>query len=654
MEKPEYCNIFDDNIFSIAWKTRGNNNMKKIILFFLLISQIFPLNISFCQSDITSKTKNQSSCNTILTLLYKHVKDDNGAKFGSGNDCAFMFEPNGILHLYIGSDSDAVSVPGTYEITGGKLHLRITDNYLPLDATIDFDIKKTQIIMPFRVLSKTNGTSTWEKVCLSAEDRILLLFNAMALDESGNTDESINKQINDWGNQVKDVGDPAIETITIKNNTVKIIYSNGIQSNIMLYSKNINVPYKKTKMGVLAKDPRTHLNVKSPKINEFDPIEKTALFAGPWNNFQFPVWKKVKGKWAIDYTKMADTFGRSDSLDVMADKMTKQGYKCKVLKNADADIFGLIENLLPGDGRGASPGMVYMSSHGDSEGQISVGTFWYSDTEWNSIKKELNDKYPSLLTYGGGTFEKPAVFDIYYLKVGWRIDKKLRNLFIKPLFWKWLNEHGADFSRSFVHIGACLIDQKPEFRENIKARALFCYNIAVPEDFCAASQRYFIECLSRPSRSAEEVYYNILRICTTEQLIYKEDLIFKGTLPDNGEILIAKGYGYDGGEIISYQHAGWWNSSNMNRGNVWYLLWAARWSQDVQKGWQALLDCWDSCWQYHKTGGIANTGCNNMSPGPVPTAEEVAYAGWLLKGEMTLSPPGRIDIVPRFTLKDGK
>jgi hypothetical protein len=43
-----------------------------------------------------------------------------------------------------------------------------------------------------------------------------------------------------------------------------------------------------------------------------------------------------------------------------------------------------------------------------------------------------------------------------------------------------------------------------------------------------------------------------------------------------------------------------------------------------------------------------------MSPGAAPFDIEVAYAGYLLKGELTISPSGQIKLVPRFTLKDGE
>ena len=606
----------------------------------------------------TPKDNNKFNKNCIIPLLYKHIKDSDGSSFGSNQDCVFSFEPNDSLHFYIASDTDAVSVSGHYSINSGKVNLVITDQYFPINVTVTIDTSKDQITLPFNVISDKNGSSTWQKVRLEPEAYMLFLFNAITLDETGQTKKQTEKRVVDWGNSVKD-NDPGttIETITAEEPSVKVIYTDGGTVKLLFYTKNIQVKKQTFTVGPFASDPRTHLKVASPKNNQFDPVEKTALFISPWDGQAFPAWKGSGENMSVDYSDMSDTFSQYDSLDVLEKNMIKNGYKTIMLKDKNASVVKIIDAFLPGNGKASSPGMVYWSSHGDREGNVSTGTYWMIKSEREAIRKEIDAKYPDIWFYGGGTGDeyKTKVFSIQYWNMGWRPNKQVKNVFVTPLFWKWLKEKGADFSTSYVHLGACSVDANPEVRETIKAKVFLGYNITVPEDFCGATQRYFQELMSRPSVSAEEAYYNMLRLVTTGKMIYAEDKLLSGNMPtDTEDWYLAKAWGCDGTDIISYQEGGWWNSDNINGGNVWYLLWASRWSQDVQKGWQALLDCWDACWQYGDTGGLANPGCNNMAPGPVPSAQEVAYTGYLLKGEMTITPPGTILKMPRFTLNDSK
>lgn len=608
--------------------------------------------------DFTPKESGPFTKNHIIPLLYRHVKDSDGSTFAAGTDGVFCFEPNNIMHLYVGSDKEAASVAGEYSIENNKLHIVITDEYFPVDKIFPADTSAKTITMPFKVFSEGQGTSTWEKVRLEPEALMLFFFKAIALDETGQTTKDIETRIEDLGNSIKD-NDPesGIITVSVIMPSMTIVYDKKEQSKLMFYSKNRKTETKTLKIGALASDPRTHLNCESPKNNEFDPMEKTALLFGPFDKFSFPAWiEDASGKWSINYDEMEQTFGQFDSLDVMKKKLQDIGYSTVVLRASQAGVIELIDNLLPGNGRATSPGMIYLSTHGFADGTIATGNWWINQPDYDLLIQKIKDAYPDLLTYNNPKGDISKMFSVVSMPMGWRMDKNVKALFIKPLFWEWLRNKGADFSRSFVHIGACLTDQNPELRETIKAKAIFQYHIEVPANFCAAVQYYTIELLSRPSTSTEEVFYNIKRLAYREEMIYKEDILLKGLFPTDmvKDNYMPYAYGYDGSETISYDDAGWRNTENLNQGDVWYLLWAARWGQNVQEGWQALLDCWNWCWKDGKAGGLAYPGCNNMSPGGAPFDVEVAYAGYLLKGELTISPSGQIKLVPRFTLKDGE
>jgi hypothetical protein len=594
----------------------------------------------------------------LIPLLYQHIKDSDGSKFYDNTDCVFAFEPNDSLHLYIGSDTDAVSVSGKYSISNSKVNFVITGDYFPLNITATIDTSLDQITLPFNVLSAKNGNSIWKKVRLKPNLYMQVLFKMIAIDETVKPNETVTQRVVDWANSVKD-NNPQndIEVISLKEPNIKIIYKGGSTEKIILYQKNIIKPPVSLTTGSLASDPRTHLNVAKPKISDYDPLEKTSLFIGPWDGISFPTLTKNKdGQWAPNYEKMSSMIGRFDKLDDMAKSMTDIGYSAKVIRNADAGLIGLIENLLPGNGRAVSPGFIYFSTHGNEDGELSTGDFLYSEKDVNDLITELNTKYPDFLSYAGGVKDFYKVLTFYETVYGWRVNKPIKNILIRPMFWKWLKEKGANFSRSLVHLSACDVGNSTELIDNISARSIFVYQHTVPEDFSAAVERYLIKTLSRPSHSAEEAFYNIKRIILNKQMILTEDNIFNGIpLPTNKNDNYAPvAWYFDGSENSLYSTSGWLNSENINGGDVWYLLWASRWSQNVDKGWQALIDCWNSCWSQGKTGGLANPGCENMSPGKAPFANEVAYTGFLLKGEYAIPPTGKINNVPRFTLKDGE
>jgi hypothetical protein len=202
----------------------------------------------------------------------------------------------------------------------------------------------------------------------------------------------------------------------------------------------------------------------------------------------------------------------------------------------------------------------------------------------------------------------------------------------------------------------------------MNARAYFAFTLSVHDDVAVAVERYIIDMLSRPTVSPEEIYYNMLRIDQSHQLIYAggqagpgacmttvgavcDDRAFVGYLSQHLRTFL-RGWGYDGKVLVPYDPNGWL-SAGLNHGQVWWLLFASRWGHDTKSGVRALKDCWKEYWSRGEMGGLGNTFCQNANDGSLPTKAEVDYAIYLVSGEEPAATNG-VYVVPRLTLNDGR
>ncbi len=157
-------------------------------------------------------------------------------------------------------------------------------------------------------------------------------------------------------------------------------------------------------------------------------------------------------------------------------------------------------------------------------------------------------------------------------------------------------------------------------------------------NFATAVERYLVEALWRPSHSPEETFYNMLRVEKTRQMIYKEDALLEGVMGAPGSDAsfdIMDGWGWNGSTMIEYRGDGWL-SGKVNAGEVWWMLYAARWSPNTATGAANLNNCYKSYWSHGNPGGLASPYCNAANAGipsdPSSLAPDVAYAIYLLNG----------------------
>ncbi len=408
--------------------------------------------------------------------------------------------------------------------------------------------------------------------------------------------------------------------------------------------------------GPFAADPRTNHVEQYPHNGVDDPPNKTAVLWEPFLYGDFQTWTWHHG----DVTSTVSGFPDVNYLTSETAALDGDGYKVKLLDGATGGIVDLINAL-----SGAAPGLLVIRTHGGDDGTL-VTNDYLGNTHDTAIATEATIAADLAKTYG----MPPGAAGIAALNTeetlpGRKGENGAYYLEITPDFWSWMRaSRGVDFSHSLVFVGACQTDASPYLRNAILARAYFAWKVSVVSDTDAALVDYFITMLVKPTVSAEEVYYNALRVDATAHYAFKDDYILNKQLAkqaaSNSEDFSAPytpqaiqyifdAWGNSGGQMIPYIGNGWLGEG-IDEGQIWTMMWAARWGTDVKQGVKNLEGCEDGVWEKGTVGAI-NSTCQQWTDGNVPTKEEVAYAVYLLTGADN-GLEGRPVPVPRFTLND--
>jgi hypothetical protein len=269
---------------------------------------------------------------------------------------------------------------------------------------------------------------------------------------------------------------------------------------------------------------------------------------------------------------------------------------------------------------------------------------------------EVSKIAPDLVTFEGGTAAHPKTIEM--TGISYENDEFHGDFFLAltPAFWRWLKSHGVRFDNSLVFIAACSTDASPDLREAISAKAYFAWSGEVYARLNGAVASYIVDSMVRPTHTAEEAYYNIVRVISTGQRIYDEDQdfekVFARDFPRGSAFLdFFRGYGWDGSTLVPYATNGWFDRT-MNQGNVWWLVFAGRWDKKAGDGAAALAGCEKDYWQAGERAGLRDAFCNSAAPGGIPARDEVAYATFVLTGKHVLPYSGTP--IPRLTLADGQ
>lgn len=633
--------------------------------------------------EVTAVFTEAGEASPIVTLAYFLIRDSDGTVPIEGTEVAMYFEPDGTADLYLGGGAEMLAYTGTYSYQSGQLTLEFTGEDFNPNATFALNTNAEQVTMPFKVFSSDAGTSLWERVEPDLVDAMNCIFRCATLSDQMPRDNAITRTVN-YAKAVVAIEKSLLEagakgltdddipqTIESTKNGVLIKYENGPPLEVTLTGLSLNTGDTGLTWSPLASDPRVNLATDSPGDASADPPCKQAIFIAPFHTTRSLVWyngywlnKLLPERYNEGIIVTTTGFFHFDS---MASLLEDHGYTVYQLKDDNASVVTIIDNLLPLGGC-ATPGFVVFTTHSGDEGGLATSVLVGNTRKYGEGLKAALDtikasSYASLLTYDGGEDYNPKTLGVSTV---FR-DTSPRHtasyyLSLRPKFWDWLRTQGADFSASLFFVAGCLTDRNPDLRNAIRARAYFAYNDTTTCEMTGLTFEYLCKFLTKKTRSAEEAFYNINRVSKTLQMIYPEDALFDGTImPGSSEQVystynIFRGYGYDGTKMVPYNGTGWLANTvgdDKNAGNIWWLLYASRWSQDPNNGREAILGCWDRCWKPGAScGSIGEIFCTNASPGTGPTENEVSYALFLLSGSEELNYTSTY--VPRWTLNDGE
>jgi len=664
-----------------------------------------------------SDQSNGVQSSPLVRITYSLVRDSGGEGPKKGAEIILLFSANGEAYLYLADPTEALGELGTYSYQAGKLKLRIVTSDFNINATFALSLTQTEVKMPFQIFSAKPGSSLWQQQPLAIDEGIYGVFDA-AMNAAGpnlTTDQaaaqayayaqawvgagsaahsrqvlsaSLMSQAHGTlagarspavrlsGRHLQAADSPpslGITGVVSLGDDIEILYKDGPPLLVELYAMpNLgagNVPLVDSP---LASDPRVHLDPTVHPDGQFDPSHKTAVIFDPFTKMPWEPFTHHA------LTEIAAIYHGEATL-------TEKGYTTNELLNQKATIEGLADALVKGSGVGRprtnGAGILVMSTHGDEAGNLETAdTVKVFDPDQGTVDaaylqeevvlakqglKSLalydnNHGFPTtfvLMDSQCSLVPLPERGGFYTLH-----ENCSYHLGLTPTFWKWLrNAEKVSFSDSLVYISACETDHSSLLRNAIDAKAYFAYYLSIDAALATAVMEYLIDDLARPTHSPEEAFYNMIRVSNTRQMIYKEDHLLDGVLgkPGTSESIAGNlmGWGWNGSKLVVYDRSGWDGEKRygVDPGQIWWMLFAARWDKDAIEGAAELTSCLNEYWVNGEPGGLANEFCNSANAGLLTNKErvkaDVGYAVYLLTGEPPAGFP-QDDIVPRWTMDD--
>lgn len=629
-----------------------------------------------------------------VTLSLLH--DSSGEGPAAGATVELVFAPPDDARFLALSDSGTLSYDGTWSIQSDQLTVDFAAPDFTRHGTFAMSYTTAPLTIPFQVFTGESGTSTWSVAPTDPVAGALDLADAAAATADGVTPSDYVSAAADYVAAVTGVpvvdrttavssgadaapvslntapaGDvqladqcvPTISQIIEFTDAIRLQMACGSTVVIPMLSPGGGVAGATGDLspGPFSTIPLVDNNPARPGTGIDDPPNKRALLFEPFAGVRTFVLQPT-GKGTVTLT--VGGFANENVNAVNA--LVADGYDVHspspLLKDS-ATVANLISAV-----SGRTPGVLYIDSHGDSQGDLLTGDFLGVDLKsanaalakvaaQNGIPPaDLGQGYVDVqgMHAAGGAATPRGAFQRAYMLV------------LKPAFWTWLRTaHGADFSRSLVYVAACDTDQSDALRNAIGARAYFAFRTPVSPALTLAVGQYLTGLLLKPSFTSEEAYYNMLRIDAQRTTVYSDDNDFKGildaggvdsrssdpTVTEAGIVNVLDAYGSRDGTMVPYTGNGWL-TSGLDEGQIFYLLTAARAGsdEDTKQGLSNLKGCWDTWWSIGTLPGIASPYCQKWNDGSAPSQDEYDYALYLLTGQkhaFSGTP------VPRFTLNDG-
>jgi hypothetical protein len=644
--------------------------------------------------SVTGLASSQVRMVSPIQNLYYHVADDDGTAPTRGTEVILLFEPDGNALVYVQSLEDQIANRGSWSYGQGQLSLRFNAEALKVNTTFPIDLEQDEIQMPFRLFSSGKGTSKWNRQPVFVEQAVRLVFRGELLDRSKTTDaDSAIARAVEFANAVIQAGQestqeradprffekvngphPAIlyqhsydwpnlpKKVKALKNGIEVEYGDGRTVEVLLFSWSpppqgalVLSPKK------LVTDPRVHLNAEPSNDTRCDPDNKTVLFVSPFHSNRIISWfdgvfNRARESGIVPKA-MADDF----AWEQIMERLGSRGYTSQTLLDNRVTVERLIETFTDLK----DPGIVIFYTHGTSSGTLCTGEQLTDTDDVQEARRKYEDVKERLRRAGHRRLVDSNGVGIMSVELGLKVPKDSAwFVTIKPPFWNYLQNLVArpvTFNKSLFFTAACYTDHTEHLRNAIRARAYFAWKVSVSPQLNGAVCHFLIETLARHTRSAEEAYYNLVRVINTRELICKEDRILQGKIPvsqdtarsplfQNLQNYLFNGYGAEGNKIIRYAGNGWLNPAAVDVGQVWWLVFAGRWGQKARTGAENLQDCYQKYWSSGNFGRLKSPFCNAANIGKIPKKAEVAYSCYLLTGDQPDGYGG--EAVPRWTLNE--
>ena len=612
------------------------------------------------------------------------MHDSSGWAPNKGAAITLIFSADDVAFIYSADATECLGDQGSYSNAGGRLSLRFHTPDVNVGVTFPLSLAQTEVTMPFQVASTKAGTSLWKQEPLALDTGVFAIFNAEGNNASGNptleqASEYAYAYAEAWVAAGSDsapafvrpavrAGGPRIVTKSSQgpgacsaggancitsvqdlDTDLKISFKDGPPVAINLFSWSAESGGSELGTSPLASDPRVHLDPTVHPDGQYDPTNKTAVLISPFTYTVLP--------WPA-HTSLEST----SAIHTMASTLESRGYKVTELLGA-ASVKQIVDALKPG------PGYVMFSTHGNAEGDLltgetvqAQGMYGLSAAQAATLVERqhlIDEGLKSLVDYGAKGLD-PATFflteeDCSFLPSAGCTYKVI----LTPWFWSWLTvDQHTSFQRSLVFISACLTNQNPSLRNSIFALNYLSLQNSVNAKLALAIELYLVKSLARPTRSPEEVYYNMERIQRTNMMIYKEDELLDGVLGYGSDSMSGNliGWGWDGSKYVNYYAAGFLDMSIVDPSQVWWMLFAGRWDTNAEQGAANLTRCFNDYWSKGSPGGLADQFCNAANAGQLNNKQklrnDVEYAVYLLDGQKPADLPPD-EVIPRWTLDDG-
>lgn len=625
---------------------------------------------------------------SIVQSAYYWSGDDDGEKPGAKAEMILVFEPTGDADLIVQDPEDQLTINGDWEYEGGELSLTFDTDELTVDTSFALDLDAPKATMPFRLLSGgAEGKSTWVRANADPMAHLDVVFRVATLGADQADGDAGVERAADWANEVIRLNQggkpsnvvhnlrgaptaaPEIKSVTPNRGEVEITWTDGTKATQRLYSfAAAPTSTLSLTQGPLAGDPRTHLPPKASGNTAADPPNKTALLVGTLESKVVYSWYDGVVNGGVNSGLLAPAKDAFD-WDGIEKDLEDRGYDVSRLFDDDATVDGMVDALEK------NPGVAIINTHGTASGSLMTRELLLEpadvqaalnagnvkqvmDAKLDDVRNRLrSDGYGDLVDYKNGNALGFFVVPVELMTGGQAVYVGLT-----PVFWDYLRDkRKVDLSKSLVYLASCDVDQS-DLRDHVRAGAFFAYRLEVHPKLAAAVGSYLVKSLAKHTWSAEEAFYNMVRVVNTKQETYQHDTIFQGLIPADAagksplfdptgspldKSFMLNGYGLQGKKVVPYAGHGWLDPTKHDVAQVWWMMWAARWGQDATAGSKMLADCWSMFWTNGDKGGLKSPFCNAANVGSVPTQAEVDYARFLLTGD---SPPA--DALSRWTLNE--